>query len=79
VQLAVADVALVDAARPVTYVSDNRHGRWLRLKSDPSVAFIEMWQRLRGPLWCEWRGKAPERCPLFHEKCARCQLDTVKR
>jgi len=32
VELAVGDVALVDAARPVTYVSEKRNGRWLSLQ-----------------------------------------------
>jgi AraC-like DNA-binding protein len=31
VQLAVGDIALVDAARPVTYVSDDRNAQWLCL------------------------------------------------
>src|SRR5229473_2751214 len=32
VELAVGDVALVDAARPVTYVSEKRNGQWLSLQ-----------------------------------------------
>ena len=32
VELAVGDVALVDAARPVTYVSETRNGQWLSLQ-----------------------------------------------
>jgi AraC family transcriptional regulator, positive regulator of tynA and feaB len=31
-ELAVGDVALVDATQPVTYISENRPGRWLGLK-----------------------------------------------
>ena len=30
-ELAVGDIALVDATRPVTYISENRPGRWLSL------------------------------------------------
>jgi AraC family transcriptional regulator, positive regulator of tynA and feaB len=32
VQLAVGDVALVDSARPVTYVSEERYGQWFSLQ-----------------------------------------------
>ena len=32
VELTVGDVALVDAARPVTYVSEKRNGHWLSLQ-----------------------------------------------
>jgi AraC family transcriptional activator of tynA and feaB len=65
-ELTVGDVALVDSTQPVTYISENRPGRWLGLnlprRSLVSHLGLEPvgGLRRRGETWRRWRWRCGE-------------------
>jgi len=73
VELAVGDVALVDAARPVTYVSEKRNGRWLSLQLPRQSLISHLGFEPEGGLCGDSETLAGRLCfRLIHDAASEC-------